>query len=315
MKNHKAKPKIIFLLGPTGAGKSDLAVKLAKKIKGEIISCDSMQIYKGMEILSQYPSAGLRKAVPHYLIGGLKPSKEWSAADFIEKAQEIADDIIGRGKVPIIAGGTGLYARAFIEGLFPSPPKSEKLRRKIYREAQRSGNSKIYEKLKKIDPVYAAKVHPNDIRRIVRALEVYQLTGKPLSEKQREAKGLKSKYDISVFILNRNREELYDRINKRVDDMFSRGAIKEVIKLMKLRLSKTAKAVLGYKEISAYVKGRAGLDEAKDFLKMNTRRYAKRQLTWFRREEGAAWLLVKGDSYQRPLRKVINKGRMVAVPI
>lgn len=283
------KPKIIFILGPTGVGKSEFAVKLALMTGGEIISCDSMQIYKGMAILSQYPSAELRKAVPHYLIGILKPSQEWNAADFIDKAQKIADGIIKRGKTPIIVGGTGLYARAFTEGLFPSPPKDEKLRRKIYKEAKSAGSAKIHDKLKKIDPVYAAKIHPNDVRRIVRALEVYKLTGRPISEQHRETKGLRDKYDILVFILNRDRSQLYERINKRVDDMFKRGVVNEVKKLKRLKLSKTAKAVLGYKEIDAYINGKAGYDEAKELLKINTRRYAKRQLTWFKKEKDAVW--------------------------
>lgn len=289
------KPAIIFLLGPTGVGKSEFAVKLAMKIKGEIISCDSMQVYKGMTILSQYPSRELRKTIPHHLIGILKPSEEWSASDFIEKSKTIADAIIERGKIPIIAGGTGLYARAFIEGLFPSPPKDEKLRRKIYKEAQRIGSAKIYGKLKSIDPTYAAKIHPNDIRRIVRALEVYKLTGKPISEHHRNTKGLKDEYNISVFILNRDRNKLYERINKRVDDMFRKGVVKEVKKLKGSRLSKTAKAVLGYKEISDYINGKTGRDEANDLLKMNTRQYAKRQLTWFRKEKNAVWLKL-GDN-------------------
>ncbi|MBU4375848.1 MAG: tRNA (adenosine(37)-N6)-dimethylallyltransferase MiaA, partial [Candidatus Omnitrophica bacterium] len=151
------------------------------------------------------------------------------------------------------------------------------------------GNAKLYAKLKKIDPLYASKIHPNDTRRVVRALEVYKLTGKPFSAHHKETKGLKDNYAISIFILNRNREKLYDRINKRVDKMFRCGVTKEVKRLRRFRLSKTAKAVLGFSEISAYLKGEATLEETKELLKMNTRRYAKRQLTWFRREKGALW--------------------------
>lgn len=287
----QGKPKIIFILGPTGVGKSEFAVKLAKKIKGEIISCDSMQIYKNMEILSQYPSSKLRKAVTHHLVGVLSLSKEWSAADFAAKTKEISDDIIRRGRTPIIAGGTGLYARAFIEGLFPSPPKNEALRRKLYKEAKDGGAAALYGKLKKIDPIYASKIHPNDTRRVARALEVYKLTGKPLSAHHAGAKGLslKDKYAISIFVLNRDRGELYARINERVEDMFRRGVTEEVKKLRRLRLSRTAKAALGYNEISAYLKGSLTLDEAKEAVKINTRRYAKRQLTWLKKEKCAIW--------------------------
>ncbi|MDP3789962.1 MAG: tRNA (adenosine(37)-N6)-dimethylallyltransferase MiaA, partial [Candidatus Omnitrophota bacterium] len=224
------------------------------------------------------------------LIGILKPSQEWSAADFVKAAKKIADDIIRRGKIPVITGGTGLYARAFIEGLFPSPPKDEKFRRKIYKEAEKSGSAKIHAKLKKIDPVYAAKIHPNDVRRIVRALEVYKLTGRPISAQHPEAKGLRGEYDISVFILNRKREELYDRINRRVDEMFDAGLVSEVKKLKRRRPGRTSKTVLGYREVSNYIDGRLTLPAAKDLLKMNTRRYAKRQLTWFRREKAAKWV-------------------------
>lgn len=286
----KKKPKIIFILGPTGAGKSEFAGRLAKKIKGEIISCDSMQVYKGMRILSQYPSAKLMKAVPHHLIGCLSPSMEWSAADFVKAAKKIVGDMIRRGKIPVITGGTGLYARAFIEGLFPSPPKDEKLRRKIYKEAEKSGSAKIYSKLKKVDPAYAAKIHPNDLRRIVRALEVYKLTGRPMSDQHKETRGLRGEYDISVFILNMNRDELYERIDRRVDQMFAAGLLSEVKRLRRIRLSRTAKAALGYKEAGDYIDGRVGLQETKGIIKMNTRRYAKRQLTWFRKEKAAKWV-------------------------
>jgi len=285
----RKKPKVIFILGPTGVGKSEFAARLAKKIKGEIISCDSMQIYKGMEILSQYPSEKLRKKIPHYLVGILSPSREWSAADFAREAEKIADNIIKRGKAPVIAGGTGLYARAFADGLSPSSPKDEKLRKRLYKEAKNIGSAKLYAKLKKIDPVYASKIHPNDTRRIVRAFEVYKLTGRPLSAHHKDTKGLNDKYLISTFILNRDREELYARINERVEEMFRRGVIDEVKKLRRLKLSKTAKAVLGFREIMSYIKGDLSLEEAKELIKMNTRRYAKRQLTWFRREKDAAW--------------------------
>lgn len=286
----RKKSKIIFILGPTGVGKSEFAARLAKKIKGEIISCDSMQVYKGMRALSQYPPAKLLKAVPHRLIGCLSPSEEWSAADFVKAAKKIADDMIRRGKIPVITGGTGLYARAFTEGLFPSPMKDEKFRKKIYNEAKKSGSAKIYDRLKKIDPAYAAKIHPNDTRRIVRALEVYKLTGRPVSAHHPETKGLRGEYDISIFILNRKREALYDRINRRVDEMFDTGIVKEVKRLRHSRLSKTAKTALGYKEVCDYIDGKIDLSAAKDLIKMNTRHYAKRQLTWFRREKGAKWV-------------------------
>lgn len=283
----KSKAIIVFILGPTGVGKSNFAAALAKKIGGEIISCDSMQIYKGMTVISQQPSLKLRKAVPHHLVGILSPSEEWSAASFIEEAKEIVEDIIERKKIPIVVGGTGLYARAFIKGLFPSPPKSEKLRKAIYEEAKKKGKKKLYEILLKIDPAYASKIHPNDLRRIVRALEVYKLTGKPISEKHLESIGIEAKYKILIFVLNRERNELYRRIDERVEKLFDRGIIREVKRLLRQKLSQTAKAVLGYREVSDYIKGKCNLDKAKELLKKNTRHYAKRQLTWFRKEKNA----------------------------
>lgn len=294
MKNKK--PVIVFILGPTGVGKSEFAVALARRIGGEIISCDSMQIYKGMPIMSQQPSLELRKMVPHYLVGMLHPSKEWSAADFVSEADKIAGKIIGRKKIPIITGGTGLYARAFIKGLFPSPPRDEALRRALYKEAEAKGRDMLYERLRKIDPLYAAKIHPNDLRRIVRALEVYELTGKPISEKHIETKGIGRKYKISVFILNREREELYRRIDECVKSMFESGIAEEVKRLGRLKVSRTAKAVLGYREVSEYIAGKRSMEEAKELLKRKTRHYAKRQMTWFRKERGARWLELSGGA-------------------
>jgi tRNA dimethylallyltransferase len=286
----KKKPVMVFILGPTGAGKSDFAVRLAEKIGGEIISCDSMQVYKGMPIMSQQPSSELRKVVPHYLVDVLSPLKEWSAANFVERAREIAEGIGRRKKVPIIVGGTGLYARAFIKGLFPSPPKDEKLRRALNEEAKKKGKKKLYERLLKIDPTYASKVHPNDLRRVIRALEVYELTGKAISEKHGEGEGIEAKYNVLIFILTGDRKELYRRIDERVEKMFAKGIVQEVKRLLKQKIGKTAKAVLGYKEVSDYINGKHSLEEAKELLNKNTRHYAKRQLTWFRREENAEWI-------------------------
>ena len=284
------KPIVVFILGPTGAGKSNFAARLAKKIDGEIISCDSMQVYKGMAIISQQPPSELRKIIPHHLVDILNPSKKWDAASFVETARKAAGDIIRRGYIPIFVGGTGLYARAFIKGLFPSPPKDEKLRKALYDEAKRRGKSKLYKRLMNIDPDYASKIHSNDLRRIVRALEVYKLTGEPISKHHSETKGIENKYKTLIFILTRDREELYKRIDERVEKMFAQGIVKEVKRLRKKKISKTAKAALGFKEVNGYIKGEYGLEEAKELLKKNTRHYAKRQLTWFRKEQGARWI-------------------------
>lgn len=306
------KPLTVFILGPTGVGKSDFAVRLAKKIGGEIISCDSMQIYKGMSIMSQQPSSELRKVIPHHLVDVLSPSKEWSAANFVEKANGIAEDIVKRKNIPVVVGGTGLYARAFIKGLFPSPPKDERLRRTLCEEAKKKGKKKLYERLLKIDPAYASKIHPNDLRRVIRALEVYELTGKPISEKHREGEGIEAKYNILIFILTRDRTELYRRIDARVEKMFAKGIVREVKRLLKQKISKTTKAVLGYKEVSDYINGRRSLEEAKELLKKNTRHYAKRQLVWFRREENTEWIELGTEKKDSILLNAIVKKIKVA---
>jgi len=306
-KEKSIRPLLVFILGPTGVGKSEFAVGLAKKIKGEIVSCDSMQVYKGMAIMSQQPSRRLRQGVRHHLVGCLAPSKEWSAADFVEKAHRVTFDIVRRGYVPIIVGGTGLYARAFIRGLSSAPPKDEGVRRYLNRKAQRIGRERLFAELAKVDHAYAKKIHPNDLRRIIRALEVYTLTGKPFSHYHGQTRGIEDRYRTEVFVLHRKREELYNRINERVENMFDKGLVREVKRLKKRRLSRTAKAVLGYKEISGYLKGEYGLEDAKELLKRNTRRYAKRQLTWFRREKGAIWLELGSKYRQRRLLTALKE--------
>ena len=296
----KNKPVVIFILGPTGAGKSDFAARLAAGIKGEIISCDSMQVYKGMAVISQQPGPKLRSAVRHHLIGALSPSREWSAAGFVKRAEAIAKDIVKRKKVPIVVGGTGLYARAFIKGLFPSPGKDEGLRRRLRGEAGRKGGSALYKRLRKIDPAYASRIHPNDLRRVIRAIEVYELTGRPISQQHKQARGIESRYRTLVFVLTRPRAELYKRIDERVEKMFKDGVVEEVKRLKKKRVSRTARAALGYKEINEYLNGRCSIEEAKELLKKNTRRYAKRQLTWFRREKDTTWLTLGTGKHMTP---------------
>ena len=278
--------KVVFILGPTGAGKSDFAVRLAECVDGEVISCDSMQVYKGMEVISRQPDDSLSARVPHHLVGFLNPGREWNAALFVRRAGGKIRDIIKKRRVPLVVGGTGMYARSFIKGLSPSPPRDERYRGYLRASARRRGTSRLYERLERIDPSYAAKIHPNDLKRIIRALEVYKISGSTLSSQHALTKGLESGYIIESFIIIRSREELYERINRRVEDIFSEGAIEEVKRLRKRLLSSTARSVLGYKEIGSYLDGEISAKEAMELLARNTRRYAKRQMTWFRKEEG-----------------------------
>ncbi|MCX5665520.1 MAG: tRNA (adenosine(37)-N6)-dimethylallyltransferase MiaA [Candidatus Omnitrophica bacterium] len=284
------KSAAIFIVGPTAIGKTALALDLARKINGEIISCDSMQVYKGMDILSQSPKKTETKKVRYHLVRFLSPTKEYSAGSFKRIAAHLIDDIIRRGKTPIIAGGTGLYVKALVDGLFPTPKADPKFRKEMYDHAARYGNMRLYKKLEKIDPDSASTIHPNNVRRVVRALEICHSTGRTMTELKRGTKGIADKYRIKIFGLNAPREEVYANVNARVEKMFASGVVREVKKLSGKRLSRTARAALGLKEILGYLKEEYSLDEAKELMKRNTRRYAKRQLTWFRADKRIKWI-------------------------
>lgn len=281
---------LIFIIGPTASGKTKVAFELAKKINGEIISADSMQVYKGMDILTAKPSKRIKEEVPHHLIDIISPEQDFSAADFRKKALLAIKKIQQKKKIPIIVGGTGLYVRALIDGLFEAPAADLKIRRRLENLALDRGASYLYNILLQIDRQAAKRIHPNDQRRIIRAIEVYKKTGQPISKLQANTKGIKDKYEIKIFGLDISRTALYQRINKRVEDMFKRGVAEEVKSILSLKLSETAIQALGIKEIKGYLEGNYSLDEAKRVLARNTRHYAKRQLTWFRKMEGVKWV-------------------------
>ena len=298
--------KIVIIVGPTAIGKTTLAVKFARIISGEIISADSMQIYKGMRILSQAPTVAEKKAVRHHLVELLNPGKEYSVAAFIKEASCGIAAIIKRGKVPVIVGGSGLYVKGLVDGLFPTPRADMKFRKSMMKFASRYGSPKLHAKLVRIDPAAANKIHPNDMRRIVRALEIYNSSGKTMTELKATTRGLKDKYKIEMFGLIRPREEIYSRIDARVEKMFRSGAVKEVEKILRKKLSKTAEMVLGLDEISGYLEGRYGLEAARDMLKMNTRRFAKRQLTWFRKDKRIHWFNLNEISEGKIIRRIAD---------
>ncbi len=298
---------VLFIVGPTAVGKTGLAVKLARRLNGEIVSCDSMQVYKAMPILSQAPCARDKKAVRHHLVGIVEPSGEYSVASFLKQATKAIESILKRGKQPIVVGGTGLYAKALIDGLFPSPEADLVFRKKMQEYAARYGNKKLYAKLVKIDPDAAVKIHPNDIRRVIRALEIYQATGKTMTELKLQTKGLSDKYSIKIFGLTRLREKLYKVIDGRVECMLAAGLVREVKRLKKRRLSKTAQAVLGFKEIDGYLKGEYSLADAAALLQMNTRRFAKRQFTWFKADKRVKWLDLGRLGQQKAVAKIVKQ--------
>ncbi|ACL69915.1 tRNA (adenosine(37)-N6)-dimethylallyltransferase MiaA [Halothermothrix orenii] len=293
---------LIVILGPTAVGKTSLSLQLARDINGEIISADSMQIYKDMDIGTAKASQKERNIIPHYMIDIIKPDQEFSVAEYQAMVDNLIPGIVYRNKVPILVGGTGLYIRAVIEGfLFPEMDKNIELRQKLQKEAQQYGNKYVYNKLKKIDPELAKKLHPNDLRRVIRGIEVYHQTGKTMTyfKKEKQKKG--DRYRNLKIGLYREREELYKRINKRVDIMIEQGLIDEVKYLLTKYpdLSKTARQGLGYKEIIGYLKREYDREEAIRLLKRNTRRYAKRQLTWFRRDQDINWFNLSTGDYKK----------------
>lgn len=285
--------EIIVIVGPTASGKTEVALSLAKRINAQIISADSMQIYKGMDIITSKPTSLQQKSIAHHMLDILEPTENFSAAEFGIAVSKTVDKLIKKGKPPIVVGGSGLYIKAIIDGIFKGPGADLKIRKRLQKEADSKGSGFLYERLRKIDPDAAADIHPNDARRIVRALEVYEKTKIPISKLKKDAKGLFSRYDVRIFGLKRERKDLYYRIDKRVDKMFRQGLIEEVRKLSRRNLSQTAAQALGLKEIQGCLRGEYPKGQAKELLKRNTRRFAKRQLTWFRKDKRIIWIDVK----------------------
>lgn len=284
--------KAIILLGPTGVGKTGASILLAKKLRTEIISADSMQIYMHMNIGTAKPSKGQMSEVRHHMIDIIEPSEEFSTGRYIEQAAPIIEGLHKRGKIPIIAGGTGLYIKALTRGIFKGPSADWGLRESLLLMEEKDKGS-LYEYLKGLDPKAALNIMPSDIRRIVRALEVCIKSGRGISSEWSDStKPLP--YEFVRIGLTRDRKELYGLIEKRVDSMISNGLIDEVKSVLKMKPGKTALQAIGYKEIAAFIKGDISLEDASRLIKQRTRNYAKRQFTWFKKEEGIAWLDVTG---------------------
>ncbi len=287
-------PKIVIITGPTASGKTALGIEVAEKYGGEVISADSMQIYKKMDIGTAKPTADEIKNIPHHMIDIINPDENFSVSKYVERASEIADDILQRGKLPIIVGGTGLYIDSLTAGRdFAPAPSDENLRLKLEAEYDEKGGEFFLEKLSKFDPKRAEKLAPADKRRIVRAIEVYTLSGKTITEHDEYTKSIPPRYDSAMIVLSyKDRADLYARIDKRVDIMVEMGLIDEVKSLLSEGISEncTAMQAIGYKEIVSAINGDCTMDEAIDRIKRESRRYAKRQLTWFRRHKEALWL-------------------------
>jgi tRNA dimethylallyltransferase len=289
--------KVVIILGPTSSGKSDLALSLAEKFRGEIVNADSMQVYRGMDIGTAKPSRQDLQRVPHHLVDLVTPDVNFTASDFRREATEAIRDILARGKRAFIAGGTGLYLKVLLQGLVDSPRGSDEIRSKLRDLAAKKGNAGLLELLAEHDPVTAATLHPNDQVRIIRALEVFFQTGSPISRVREEHGFSENSYDCLKIGPKVEREELYRRIDSRVDDMISRGFEQEVRNLLNKGCGPELKSMraIGYKEMCAYFNGCFPLEEAIRLIKRNTRHYAKRQLTWFSREKDIYWLEYPGN--------------------
>lgn len=301
--------KIIFLVGPTAVGKSEAAFALAKEINGEIISCDAMQVYEEIHIASSKPPSFMLEKIRHHLINLISIEEEFDVAEFNRLANEAIKDIHKRGCVPIVAGGSGLYMQILLDGIFEGKAKkNDGLREELRRKAQEKGVSFLYAALKKKDPQAVLKIHPNDLRRIMRALEVLALENKPISELQKKREGLWGKYEIPLFGLNRDRGELYERIDSRVEKMFNAGIVEEIKKLNACKWSPTADRIIGVREVQGYLKGEYDLERAKYLMKLNTRHLAKRQLTWFRKEKRIRWIMLNSQQSLGEAVKIIMRG-------
>lgn len=286
------KKTVIILLGPTCVGKTGAAILLAKELATEIISADSMQLYRHMDIGTAKPTIEERAMIKHHMLDIVEPSDHFSAGKYIESVQGIIEDLHAKGKIPVITGGTGLYIKALTRGIFAGPSADWGLREELLSSEKESAGS-LYAKLRALDPEAASKIMPADIRRIIRALEVCLKTDSGISEMQKNSTR-PLPYAFIKIGLTRNRAELYGLIEKRVDSMLEKGFIDEVKNLLTMQPGKTALQAIGYKEITSFLKGAVCLKDAVALIKQSTRNYAKRQITWFKKEEAISWLDVTG---------------------
>lgn len=300
---------VVVIAGPTASGKTDLAINLAMEANGEVVSADSMQIYRYMNIGTAKPAKNEMKGIPHHMIDIVEPDENYSVALFKKDAEKCIEDIISRGKLPIVAGGTGLYINSLIYNIkFGETVTDEDFRKRMRRIAETEGPKVLHEMLEKVDPESAAKIHYNNVKRVIRALEVYEYTKKPISQHQKESRTEPPRYRYLVFILNMDRERLYDRINRRVDRMLEAGLVDEVKMLLEMGYNPDSTALqgLGYKEIIRYLNNELPFEEAVRILKRDTRHFAKRQLTWFRAIKEAVWLEGGEENLEKNTKKIME---------
>jgi tRNA dimethylallyltransferase len=295
------KETILFIVGPTAVGKTEFAIHLARRLGTEIVSADSMQVYQYMNIGTGKPTPQEREQAHHHLIDFVHPTEHYSVGRYHEEADDVINNLHKAGKIPMVVGGTGLYIRAITHGIFDGPEADHDLRNRLKEKALEVGLNSLYEKLKALDPESAKKIHPNDERRIIRALEVLEMTGQPISVLQKEQRRLREqRFRYVMFGLTTSRNRLYNRIEKRVDRMIENGLVQEVRTLLKMGVKEDAISMqgLGYKEMVPYLKKERSLERSVEVLKQETRHFAKRQFTWFKAEPRIHWFDI--DDYNTP---------------
>lgn len=297
---------LIATVGPTASGKTSLSIDLALELNGEIVSCDSMQIYKGMHIASAAPDAEEKKGIPHHLIEFLEPTETFSVADYVQLGHQKINEVISRGKQPILVGGTGLYFNSLVDNLsFVEEKVDEDLRLSLEAEFDKIGGEEMLKKLEEFDSDIAKTLHPNNKKRIIRAFEIYKTTGKTMSQQQKESRSVPSPYKpYFIGLAFKDRQLLYDRIEKRVDIMLQKGILEEARKAYNMGGNKTAVQAIGHKEFSPFFEGKESLEEAVLKLKTETRHYAKRQLTWFNKDQRINWIYL--DETENPKEEAIK---------
>jgi tRNA dimethylallyltransferase len=298
------KNKLIFIVGPTAVGKSSIAFYLAKKINAEIISADSMQVYRKLPILTNYPAPRMLEKVQHHLISVIDLKEEYNVVKFITQAKKNIKQIIKRKKIPIICGGSGLYINSLVDGIFSGPSADKNLRKDLETQALRFGKEYVYKQLQSLDPQSAKQIHPNNLQRVIRAIEVCIKTRGKMSELKKERYGLTKDFDVRLIGLIRSRPQIYELVDKRVDEMFRQGVVKEVRKIYKKPMSATAKKIIGINEIIGFLKNEQSLQEAQRLIKRNTRHFAKRQISWFKRDSRIYWVDVEKNTTEEIIREI-----------
>jgi tRNA dimethylallyltransferase len=286
--------RFLILVGPTGVGKTGLSLELARQASGEIVSADSRLVYRLMDIGTAKPDSRMRRDIPHHMIDIVDPGEEYTCKRFEQEARQAIRDILKRGRLPIVVGGSGLYVRALTSGIFDGPARDGRLRRRLLAEAETRGRMYLWERLRTVDPAKAERIDPANVTRVIRALEVYEITGKPMSMLEGEA----TPFEIptATFGLSRRRAELYSMIDRRVDEMMASGFVDEVKNLLAGGCAEAlaVRQSLGYSELMLHLEGSLTLEEAGDLIKQHTRNFAKRQMTWFRKERDITWIDITG---------------------